>query len=235
MQTKKFFLDLETTGTDQKLSGIHQIAGMIKINGETKERFNFSVRPKPGAIITKEALEIAGVTEEQIMAYPSMEEVFKKMIAMLCRYVDKFDKQDKFFLIGYNNSSFDNGMFRQWFEDNGDKYFGSLFWSNCEDAMILATSELMEVRHLMPDFKLKTVAKRLGIEVDETKLHDAMYDIDLTEAIYEACKKPMLIVAGLIEACMNLENDDKSIPVPAWNMIQEALHFGGYPSKPLIQ
>jgi DNA polymerase-3 subunit epsilon len=36
----------------------------------------------------------------------------------------------------------------------------------------------------MIDFKLKTVAKELGLWVDETRLHDAEYDIELTRSVY---------------------------------------------------
>lgn len=37
----------------------------------------------------------------------------------------------------------------------------------------------------MKDFKQGTVAKALGIEVDDSKLHDAKYDIDICHAIYD--------------------------------------------------
>lgn len=37
----------------------------------------------------------------------------------------------------------------------------------------------------MENFQLRSVAKYLGIEVDETKLHDAKYDIYLTLEIYK--------------------------------------------------
>jgi DNA polymerase III alpha subunit (gram-positive type) len=36
----------------------------------------------------------------------------------------------------------------------------------------------------MPNFQLATVAKTLGIEVNDTKLHDGKYDADLTEKIF---------------------------------------------------
>lgn len=87
-------------------------------------------------------------------------------------------------MVGYNNASFDNPFLRAWFVQNGDQYFGSWFWSNSLDTFILATPLLMRNRHEMQDFKLKTVAEALGIGFDETKLHDASYDIDLTRAIY---------------------------------------------------
>lgn len=182
---KLFFYDLETTGLDCKRHGIHQISGAIVIDGETKEEFNFKVQPNPYAVIDDEALAIAGVTKEQVLAYEPMYEVYKKIVAMLGKYVNKFDKKDKFFLVGYNNASFDNQFFREFFAQNRDKYFGSWFWSNSFDVMVLASVVLGPRRASMENFKLSTVAKTLGIDVQEESLHDAMYDIYLTKAIFD--------------------------------------------------
>ena len=68
---------------------------------------------------------------------------------------------------------------------NGDKYFGSWFWSNPIDVMVLATPFLVDQRNQMPNFKQGTVAKTLGIQVDDNKLHDAMYDIEICKSIYD--------------------------------------------------
>jgi len=51
--------------------------------------------------------------------------------------------------------------------------------------MCLASNYLRAERHTMPNFKLMTVAKHLKIEVDESRLHDALYDIHLTKMIYD--------------------------------------------------
>lgn len=182
---KLFFYDLETTGVSPGKNGIHQISGMIVIDGEVMETFDFKVRPNPKAIIEQQALDVAGVTKEQVLAYPPMGEVYKQLIEMLNKYVDRFDKTDKFFLVGYNNAHFDNDFFRGFFLQNGDKYFGSYFWANCLDCMVLATSFLADIRHQMENFKQGTVAKALGIQVDENKLHDALYDIKICIAIYD--------------------------------------------------
>ena len=40
---KVVFFDLETTGTLVNKHGIHQISGMIVIDGEVKETFDFKV------------------------------------------------------------------------------------------------------------------------------------------------------------------------------------------------
>ena len=153
---KLFFYDLETTGTKFWKNGIHQISGAIVIDGETKEKFDFKVRPNENCIIEEEALKIGGVTKEQIMAYPSMKEVYSKIITMLSKYVDKFDKKDKFHLVGYNNASFDNPFFRAFFVQNNDVYFGSWFWSDSIDIMVLASFKLRNVRHELVDFKQKS-------------------------------------------------------------------------------
>ena len=182
---KLFLFDLETTGVNPGKNGIHQISGEIIIDGISKEKFDFKVRPNPQAIIEQAALDVAGVTKEQILAYPPMSEVYSKFTAMLAKYVDKFKPTDKFFLVGYNNASFDNQFLRGFFLQNGDNYFGSWFWSNSIDVMVLASQSLMDKRAGMENFKLATVAKAFGIEVAEEKLHDASFDIYLTKRIYE--------------------------------------------------
>ena len=181
---KLLFYDLETTGVKYWKNGIHQISGAVVIDGQIKEVFDFKVRPNDNALIEEEALKVGNVTKEQIMAYPTMKEVYSKIITMLSKYVDKFDKKDKFHLIGYNNASFDNQFFRAFFVQNNDVYFGSWFWSDSIDVMVMASFKLRKVRHELVDFKQSTVAKFLGIEIDESKLHDAKYDIEICIKIF---------------------------------------------------
>lgn len=182
---KLVFFDLETTGTNPGKHGIHQISGQIVIDGVIKETFDFHVQPNPRAMIEDEALKVGGVTREQILAYPPMQQVYQEFVAMLGKYVDKFNKKDKFFLVGYNNAAFDNQFLRGFFLQNGDVYFGSWFWSNSIDVMVLASAYLATRRPEMENFKLSTVAKTLGIVVNDDSLHDAMYDIELTKAVFD--------------------------------------------------
>ncbi len=182
---KLLFFDLETTGVYPGKHGIHQISGEVVIDGITKEKFDFKVQPNPKCVIEEQALQVGGVTREQIQAYPPMGEVYQEFVSMLEKYVDKYDRKDKFFLVGYNNASFDNKFLRGFFLQNGDKYFGSYFWSNSIDVMVLASAKLASKRSEMENFKLATVAKFLEINVEEDKLHDAGYDIYLTKSIYD--------------------------------------------------
>lgn len=186
---KLFYFDLETTGVKFWKNGIHQISGLIEINGKIKEEFNFHVKPFAAALVEPEALAVANITAEDLEDYSEMEDVYQELNSILSRYVDKFDKTDKFFLVGYNNAAFDNPFFRAFFVQNGDNYFGSWFWSSPLDVFVLASQNLINDRAQMKDFKLKTVAAKLGIEVDESQLHNAKYDIYLTRAIYKEVTK----------------------------------------------
>lgn len=124
---KLLFFDLETTGIKYWKNGIHQISGEIVIDGETKETFNYNVCPNPQCEVDETALQVCGVTREQIFAYPDMHEVYLEFVNMLSKYVDKYNKDDKFFLVGYNNASFDNSFLKAFFVQNGDSFFYSCF------------------------------------------------------------------------------------------------------------
>nr|DAJ89854.1 MAG TPA: DNA polymerase III subunit alpha [Caudoviricetes sp.] len=186
---KLVFFDLETTGTNPGKHGIHQISGQIVIDGVIKETFDFHVQPNPKALIEDEALKVGNVTREQILAYPPMQQVYQEFVSMLGKYVDKFNKKDKFFLVGYNNAAFDNQFLRGFFLQNGDVYFGSWFWANSIDVMVLASAYLATRRPDMENFKLSTVARTLGVDVQSESLHDAMYDIELTKAVFDIITK----------------------------------------------
>lgn len=186
--TKILFFDVETTGIDSKIHGMHQLSGMLEIEGEIVESFDFKIKPANHLVVDTEALKVANVTIDDILSYPSEAEVYKLFIEMLSKYIDKFDKLDKAYLAGWNSAAFDNGFLRAFFDRNNDKYFGSWFWSNPLDVMILATQHLIEHRQNLINFKLMTVAQYLLGSINESKLHDATYDIELTRNIYQIVK-----------------------------------------------
>lgn len=186
---KKIYIDLETTGTDKDANGIHQIAGIVELGDQEMETFDFKVKPFPGDAINPEALKTSSVTEDKIMQYQPPGLVFAQLKQMLEKYVDKFNSQDKFHFIGYNCLAFDDPFLRTWFAKNNEKYYGSYFWWPCIDVVSMAAIHFMRVRERMANFKLMTVAKALGIEVDESKAHDGLYDIGITKQIYKFLDK----------------------------------------------
>ncbi len=187
--SKILFFDLETTGLDSKIHAIHQMSGMLQVDGKVVQEFNWSFRPDYGEV-TSEALAVSNLTIEEVMAREmTSSDAYRNLLGLLHPVCDKYNKKDKVFLCGYNNASFDNQFLRAFFSANGDDYFGSWFWSNSLDVMVYASMLLSKKRPQMENFKLMTVAKTLGIEVDDSQLHDALYDVRLTKEIFEICMK----------------------------------------------
>jgi len=180
----KIFYDLETTGTDERKNSIHQIAGVVEFNGEIVEEFDIKTRPHPKAIIEPKALLVGNVLEDEILVYQDMKDAHIEFVSILERYCDRYDRKDKMYLVGFNNRKFDDVFLRRWFEQNGDTYFGSWFWGDSLDVMVLACEYLIERRVSMPNFKLKTVAEELGLYVEDVMLHNGVYDVKLTREIY---------------------------------------------------
>jgi DNA polymerase-3 subunit epsilon len=182
MMAKLLFFDLETTGVDSQACGIHQIAGLIEIDGKVVDQINIKTRPLATDVIMPSAMEVCGVTEDQIRAYPLASLGYSDLTRTLDRYVDKWNKKDKFFLVGYNNTAFDNQFLRKWWQS---VYFGSYFWPNSIDVMVLATLDTLNFRGGFANFRLATVAEYYGI-APEGQLHDALTDVCMTRAIYNA-------------------------------------------------
>jgi DNA polymerase-3 subunit epsilon len=158
---------------------------IIEIDGEVKETFDLKVQPFPNQIVTPESLEINNITMDMLKTYPKPKDVHKEFSELLCTYVDRYDKSDKFFMVGYNSAGFDDQFLRTWFKNAGDNYYGSMIWWPTIDVAILVMDAIKEQRNKFINFQLPTVAKMLGIEVDESKLHDALYDVYLTRELYQ--------------------------------------------------
>lgn len=177
-------LDVETTGLNPKQHTVVQIAGAVILGEEVVEAFEFYTKPHRGCLVSKRALEVNGLTVEQLESFDSPNIIHKELLALLGKYVNKFDKGDKLHLIGYNCHSFDVPFLRAWFDRCGDKYFGSFFHHPSIDVMLLAAFVLRHERAAVGKFNLANVCQYCGITVDETATHDARYDVNLTYTLY---------------------------------------------------
>jgi len=183
---KLCYIDVETTGNDYKINEIIQISFILE-NSKTGKTFSFSsnVRPvnyKNLDIYQEEALKINGLKIEDIIKYPESEEVYNRIITIFNKCVDRFNSKDKMFFIGYK-SEFDNNFMRSFFERNNDNYFGSYFWNPPIDIMQKFAIATMDIRYEIPNMKLSTACKLMGINVDEEKTHDSLYDIEITRQL----------------------------------------------------
>ncbi len=181
----RIFYDVETTGLDFRSCCIHQLSGIIEINGKIVESFDLKFRPSGFASIESKALEVSGLIEADLFNRPiSYSAAFEKFLMILDKYISKYDQKQKAVLVGYNNLSFDTHFLRKFFLDNEHYYFGSYFYNDEIDVRSLAILKLHSVRHEMLNFKLCSILDILGISY--SLLHDAMFDVCYTrDAFYK--------------------------------------------------
>ena len=181
------YIDIETTGLSIYKAGIVQIGCILEIDNQVKATLNLEITPFPedaweekarGMIIAKGKNPDDPKRDKPFIAY-------QKFIIVLDKFVNKFDPKDKFHFCGYNSNSFDMPFMRRFFTKNKDKFFGSYFFNPSLDIMLLAAVKLRSKRASMENFKLVTVAKTIGIAVEEEKLHDALYDIEITREMFK--------------------------------------------------
>ena len=185
---KYFFFDLETTGFGFDKCAIIQLAGIMvdvdaDFNMKPVDAINLKMCPEYGKMIDQRSLEINGYSIEELATFQSSKEAYEKFLKFLDKHCDRYNKNSKIFLCGYNSLHFDIDFLRQWFTDNGNKFFGAYFWSNSVDVLSEATRYLTNYRPAMANFKLGTVAKTMEITVESDELHDGLYDVKLTYKI----------------------------------------------------
>ena len=76
---KIFWLDTETTGVDCNKHAIIQLSAQIEIDDTVRHVINMRIQPFPGAEISPQALEINGMTEEEIQAFTPLDSSLKTL------------------------------------------------------------------------------------------------------------------------------------------------------------
>ena len=194
---KLLFIDVETTGLDPEINGVIQIAGIIELNdwvmnGKKEpilQEFDFQCNVHEGDEFDPQALLVTGKTLDDIFNYDPAKVIHAKLTKELGKYVNPYNKKDKYFFVAYN-AGFDMDFLGSWFKKCGDKYgIGSWCWFPYVDIMTLAMQYIGDGRASMLNFKLSTVAEKLGLKLDEADLHDALYDIRLARRVYRSITK----------------------------------------------
>jgi len=188
LKIKECFIDTETTSNDPATTGLWQIGGIVRINGVVEERFQIQCDVFEGCDVNEEVLmNMHGKTMKELSKLQAPEDANYEFIKMLGKYVDKYNTKDKFFFIGYG-AEFDWKVLRKWFDDLGDQYFGSWFYTPWIDVMTLAAYALRGERPEMKNFALNAVLDYVGIEYNPRKLHTALYDATITMELFDEIK-----------------------------------------------
>lgn len=186
---KMFFVDLETTGLDKDKCGIHEISGIFRVNGKDVGEFDRKVCYHAFAEVNASSLAISGVTQSQIMRYPKMDVVYRDLVSEMAKHVDMTDPKDKYILAAYNGGELDKPFLKEWFRrNNGAAVFKAMFHSISLDIATLAISYMIRHSIRPANLKLGSVAKVLGIEVQEDMLHRGFYDAYIAQKVYDVVK-----------------------------------------------
>jgi len=184
---KELFIDAETSGLDPNKHGLIEIAGSIRYKN-IDEEFEFKCDLFKEDEFSEDATRCNGYTDAMLRKLSDPYETYLQFIKLLGKHVDRFDKKDKFYLIGYG-VEYDHKFLRKWFEKNEEpSYFGSYFWMPPIDVMVLVGQYLkeQELREDLQNFKLATVAKyfHVGLKGWE-EYHSALVNAKIARKIYD--------------------------------------------------
>lgn len=185
---KTLWFDTETTGVDCKKNDIVQIAGIVEINGNIVDEFEYFQQPRSADTVESGALRVQKKTLDEIMAYPENGNIYRKMSKKLNEHVSKFDKRDKLMPAGQNVTFDKNFMFSLWAQHN-DFYLGSYFFGGNIDTLTAAA--IAVEMGLIPEptdktgkcsYRLDAIALCLGVDLENA--HSAVDDIKATRECY---------------------------------------------------
>ena len=179
---KIIFIDTETGGVNPEKSALIQLSGIIRIDKKDVEKFNFYIKPFENSEVNEKALEVQGRTLDELKAekYIEEKEVYKQFINLLDKYIDKYDKTDKFIVAGYN-VRFDVDILKALFQRHGNNFLFSYLDSSMLDP--LYSIRLLQIAGILPvleNNKLETWCKYFNIEL---KAHDSLEDIVATKKL----------------------------------------------------
>ena len=179
---KIIFIDTETGGVNPEKSALIQLSGIIRIDKKDVEKFNFYIKPFENSEVTEKALEVQGRTLEELKTdkYVEEKEVYKQFINILDKYIDKYDRTDKFIVAGYN-VRFDVDILKAFFQRHGNNFLFSYLDSSMLDPLYsIRLLQIAEVLPVLENNKLETWCKHFGIEL---KAHDSLEDIEATKKL----------------------------------------------------
>lgn len=179
---KIIFIDTETGGVNPEKAALIQLSGIIRIDKKDVEKFNFYIKPFENSEVTEKALEVQGRTLEELKTdkYVEEKEVYKQFINILDKYIDKYDRTDKFIVAGYN-VRFDVDILKAFFQRHGNNFLFSYLDSSMLDPLYsIRLLQIAEILPVLENNKLETWCKHFGIEL---KAHDSLEDIEATKKL----------------------------------------------------
>lgn len=179
------WIDTETTGIDTSDSAAFQVACVLVDNGQLICERCFFLNPLSETIKYHEgAGSVHGYSEEQIKAFPPEKEQVSRIATFFEEARELFEKDgsktERMIIAGYN-VGFDIGHIKALLERNGyrlEDYFINVI---ADVFLQVKKAGVQKALPYLPDRKLGTVAKHLGVSLENA--HDALADIEATREV----------------------------------------------------
>lgn len=178
------WLDTETTGLETTDASAFELAFILVQNGVVICERDFYLNPLSETIkYNEEAGKIHGYTEEQIRAFPPEREQVLKIVDFLQSSVNLFksdgSRTEKLVIAGYN-VEFDKKHLKALLARNGFNY-DDYFIDTADVFEQVKRAGIQKALPYLPDRKLGTVAKHLGVNLENA--HNALADIRATREV----------------------------------------------------
>lgn len=178
------WLDTETTGLETTDASAFELAFILVQNGVVICERDFYLNPLSETIkYNEDAGKIHGYTEEQIKAFPPEKEQMPKIAQFLKDCVELFktdgSRTEKLVIAGYN-VEFDKKHLKALLARNGFNY-DDYFIDTADVFEQVKRAGIQKALPYLPDRKLGTVAKHLGVNLENA--HNALADIRATREV----------------------------------------------------
>lgn len=189
------FFDTETTGLNPDTDSVIQIAAQYYQNGRKVSEFETKVAPYRkstglGALATNKT------TPAQMLQYPNPQSACDQFVAYITS-LPGFNKWNKI-IPAAHNATFDIRFLQNFLTVHGYRGWEDIFSHRVVDTAPIARFLIDAGAIDSKSASLGTVAEALGIERDEEKQHEAMYDTEL-------CAKLYYTMIELVKGNLNLE------------------------------
>ena len=157
------FFDIEATGLHVLRDRIIQIA-MKKFFADGRKPALYEQMINPGIPISREAMEITGITPDDVRNKPT----FRQVAAEIYEFIGESD------LAGYNSNRFDVPMLMEEFERAGHEF-------------TIDSRRLIDVQRIFYRMEPRTLAAahRFYCGTEMTDAHNAMSDVEATIAVLQ--------------------------------------------------
>lgn len=190
---KTIWVDVETSGTYEKIHAITEVAIIYEENGILIDTFHEYVFPYHGTQYDPKALEMTNMPLEKIITHTPENIVYDKCLAFFNKYVDPFGWNDKVNFRGYN-TQFDIKFMNEFFKRSGNEFFhksktndgswyGYVDYYDVDTYALVKNLDAEGLRPITKNKKLKFVCESEGIDL--TNAHNALADITATRDLHK--------------------------------------------------